>query len=76
MTFHGWAQIALYGLLIVAMVRPLGGYMTKLFAGERTFLAPVLAPVERAFYRAAGVDARNEQHWVTYGLAMLSLIHI
>ena len=72
MTFHGWAQIALYGLLIVAMVRPLGGYMTKLFAGERTFLAPVLAPVERAFYRAAGVDARNEQHWVTYGLAMLA----
>ena len=71
MTFLGWAQIALFCLLVVALARPLGGYMTRLFAGERTFLSPVLGPVERGFYRVAGVDAAREQHWVTYGLAML-----
>ena len=72
MTFLGWAQIALFCLIIVGLTRPLGGYMTRLFAGERTFLSPVLGPVERGFYRAAGVDERTEQHWVTYGLAMLA----
>ncbi len=72
MTFLGWAQIALYCLVILALARPLGGYMTRLFAGERTLLSPVLGPVERGFYRAAGVDERQEQHWVTYGLAMLA----
>ena len=71
MTLLGWAQIALYCLIIVALTRPLGGYLTRLFTGERTFLSPVLGPVERGFYRAAGVDERSEQHWVTYGLAML-----
>ena len=72
MTLLGWAQIALYCLIIVALTRPLGGYMTRLFAGEHTFLTPVLGPVERGFYRAAGVDEHSEQHWVTYGLAMLA----
>jgi K+-transporting ATPase ATPase A chain len=72
MTFLGWAQIALYCLVIVALTRPLGGYMTRLFAGERTLLSSVLGPVERGLYRAAGVDERREQHWVSYGLAMLA----
>jgi len=72
MTLLGWAQIALYCLIIVALTRPLGGYMTRLFAGEHTFLTPVLGPVERGFYSAAGVDEHSEQHWVTYGLAMLA----
>src|SRR6476661_5586040 len=71
MTFLGWAQIALFCLIVVALARPLGGYMTRLLAGERTFLSPVLGPVEHGFYRLAGVDERAEQHWVTYGLAML-----
>ena len=72
MTVTGWAQIALYCLIIVALVRPLGGYMTRLFAGERMFLTPVLGPIERGLYRAAGVDERTEQHWATYALAMLA----
>src|SRR4051794_37559345 len=72
MTFTGWAQIVLYCLIIVALVRPLGGYMTRLFAGERMFLTPVLGPIERGLYRAAGVDERGEQHWATYALAMLA----
>ena len=46
--------------------------MTRLFAGERMFLTPVLGPVERGLYRAAGVDERTEQHWATYALAMLA----
>src|SRR6478672_5112947 len=71
MTFLGWAQIALFCLLIVALARPLGGYMTRLLAGERTFLSSVIGPVERGFYRLAGVDPAREQDWFTYAIAML-----
>ncbi len=71
MTFIGWIQIALFSAAVVALVRPLGGYMTRVFNGERTFLSPVLRPVEAALYWAAGVDPQREQHWVTYTVAML-----
>ncbi len=71
MTFDGWIQIALYCVVITLIVRPLGGYMTRVFAGERTFLSPVLRPVERGFYRLGGVDERTEQNWLTYAVAML-----
>jgi K+-transporting ATPase ATPase A chain len=71
MTFIGWIQIALFCAVVVALVRPLGGYMTRVFNGERTFLSPVLRPVEATLYWAAGVDPRREQHWVTYTVAML-----
>jgi K+-transporting ATPase ATPase A chain len=71
MTVLGWVQIALFCLIVVALARPLGGYMARLFAGERTLLSPVLGPFERGLYRLAGVDPREEQHWVGYGLAML-----
>ena len=47
-------------------VKPLGGYMTQVFTGERTFLSPVLRPVERGIYWLCGVDEKQEQHWVTY----------
>src|SRR5882757_4510124 len=71
MTVIGWIEIALFCAVVVALVRPLGGYMTRVFAGERTFLSPLLRPVEAALYWAAGVDPRREQHWVTYTVAML-----
>jgi potassium-transporting ATPase potassium-binding subunit len=71
MTALGWGQIVLYGLIIVAITPPLGGYMTRVFIGERTFLSPLLRPVEAAIYRIAGVDQRQEQHAVTYTVAML-----
>jgi len=71
MTFNGWLQIAVYVLLILAVTKPLGIYMARVFAGERTFLTPVLARVERGFYALAGVDARREQHWTTYSFALL-----
>jgi potassium-transporting ATPase potassium-binding subunit len=71
MTVNGWLQIALYSLIVVLLTKPLGGYMTKVFAGERTFLSPVLRPIERVIYWCCGVDESHEQHWVTYGVAML-----
>jgi K+-transporting ATPase ATPase A chain len=75
MTFLGWFQIVLYCAIVVALVVPLGGYMTRVFNGEHTFLSPVLRPVEAALYRLGGVDDRQEQHWLTYTIAML-LFHV
>src|SRR6201989_3356167 len=75
MTAIGWLQIILYCVIIVALTKPLGFYMTRVFNGERTFLTPVLRPVEIALYRISGVDERREQHWLTYTVAML-LFHV
>ena len=71
MTFNGIVQIALFCVVIIALVRPLGLYMTRVFEGERTWLTPVLRPVERLLYLAAGVDPEAEQDWLIYGTAML-----
>ncbi|MDO9425508.1 MAG: potassium-transporting ATPase subunit KdpA [Methylobacterium sp.] len=72
MTINGWIQIALFCAVVLALARPLGGYMTRVFTGERTFLSPVLAPVERGLYRVAGINAAQEQHWLAYALSMLA----
>src|SRR6201994_1120977 len=72
MTVNGWLQVALYCVLLVLLTKPLGGYMTRVFAGERTLLSPVLRPLERGLYRVSGVDEAQEQHWVTYAIAMLA----
>src|SRR3982075_4310691 len=71
MTAIGWIQILLFCAIIVALVKPLGAYMTRVFSGERTFLSPVLRPVEAGLYWVGGVDEKREQHWVTYTVAML-----
>ena len=71
MTLSGWIQIALFAVLVTALVKPFGAYMTRVFNGERSFLSPVLQPVEQLIYRICGVDERQEQHWVTYAIAML-----
>src|SRR6516162_10842855 len=71
MTISGWVQIALFSVIVILITRPLGGYMTRVFAGERTFLSPVLRPVERAVYWCCGVDEKEEQHWLTYAVAVL-----
>jgi K+-transporting ATPase ATPase A chain len=71
MTTNGWLQIALFGVVIIAITRPLGGYMTRVFAGERTVLSPVLRPVERIVYRLCGIDAAAEQHWTGYAAAVM-----
>src|SRR6202011_3849569 len=71
MTIVGWVQIALFSVIVILIARPFGGYMTRVFAGERTFLTPLLRPVERAVYWCCGVDEKEEQHWLTYAVAML-----
>src|SRR6202008_5096598 len=71
MTIVGWVQIALFSVIVILITRPFGGYMTRVFAGERTFLSPVLRPVERAVYWCCGVDEEEEQHWLTYAVAIL-----
>jgi potassium-transporting ATPase potassium-binding subunit len=71
MTIIGWIQILLYCAIVVALVKPLGWYMTRVFNGEQTFLSPALRPVEAALYWAGGVDETREQHWLSYTIAML-----
>src|SRR5471030_440475 len=75
MTVIGWIQILLYCTIVVALVKPLGLYMTRVFNGERTWLSPILRPVEAGLYRLGGVDEKREQHWLTYTVAML-LFHV
>jgi K+-transporting ATPase ATPase A chain len=71
MTTIGWVQILIYCAIIVAITPVLGAYMTRVFNGERTFLTPLLRPVELALYSSAGVEEKREQHWLTYVVAML-----
>src|SRR5262245_48590575 len=71
MTINGWFQIAIYFVILTALVVPLGRFMARVFEGERTFLTPVLGPIEIGLYRVAGVDETREQHWITYSVAML-----
>src|ERR1700729_2148523 len=75
MTVIGWIQIFLFCAIVVALVKPLGWYMTRVFSGERTFLSPLLRPVEAGLYWIGGVDEKREQHWLTYTVAML-LFHV
>jgi K+-transporting ATPase ATPase A chain len=75
MTLIGWAQIFLFCIIIVALTPVIGGYMTRVFAGERTFLSPILRPVEIGLYRLGGVEEKHEQHWLTYTVAMI-LFHV
>ena len=71
MTINGWIQILVFTLLVLALVKPLGGYMTRVFTGEPTILSPVLRPLERGLYALAGIDEHQEQHWLAYTIAML-----
>jgi K+-transporting ATPase ATPase A chain len=75
MTVIGWVQILLYCAILVAITPVLGAYMTRVFNGERTFMSPILRPVEIAIYKIAGIDERQEQHAVTYTVGML-LFHV
>ncbi len=75
MTIIGWIQILLYCAIIIAITPVLGGYMTRVFNGERTLLSPILHPIEVAIYKIAGVDERREQSWLIYAVGML-LFHV
>ncbi|MBN9584913.1 MAG: potassium-transporting ATPase subunit KdpA [Afipia sp. 62-7] len=71
MTAIGWIQIVVIFALVLICVKPLGTFMANVFEGKRAFLSPLLAPLERAFYRLAGIDPSHEQNWRGYTVAML-----
>jgi potassium-transporting ATPase potassium-binding subunit len=71
MTINGWLQIALYLLAILLVTKPLGVYMTRVFNRERTFLDPVMRPIERLLYRITWVDENHEMRWTEYAIATL-----
>jgi K+-transporting ATPase ATPase A chain len=71
MTVNGWFQILLFLALIFAVTKPMGVFMAHVFSRERTFLDPVLRPVERLLYRVTGVDEEHEMRWTEYAVSML-----
>jgi len=71
MTANGWFQILFYLLLIFLVTKPLGVFMAKVFSREKTFMDPVLRPIERLLYRVTGVDENHEMRWTEYAVAML-----
>jgi K+-transporting ATPase ATPase A chain len=72
MTLVGWLQIVIFFGLLLLVVKPLGAYMARVYGGERTFLTPILRPVERLVFRLAGVKAEEEMDWKRYTLAVLA----
>jgi len=71
MTANGWFQIAFFLLLVLAVTKPLGVFMARVFNREKTFLDPVLRPLERVLYRVTGVDETHEMRWTEYAVSML-----
>jgi potassium-transporting ATPase potassium-binding subunit len=71
MNLFGWLQFAFYIIVLLALVKPLGVYMARVYQGERTFLTRIIAPVERLLYRLAGVKPEEEMDWKTYAVALL-----
>jgi len=77
-TANGILQIALFFLVVLALTKPMGAYMAKVFAGERTLLHPALRPIEKAAYRVCGIDEAQEQRWTAYagGVLVFSLVSL
>ena len=71
MTLNGWLQIFLFLGLVFVVTKPVGIFMTRVFSGEKTFMDPVLRPVERLIYRITGVDENHEMRWTEYAVSML-----
>lgn len=71
MSANGWLQFALYSLILLASVRPVGAYLARVLEGERTWLDPVLRPIERLIYKLSGVNSKEEMNWREYAFAVL-----
>src|ERR1700681_60628 len=71
MTANGWFQIGFFLLVIFLITKPLGVFLARVFGGEKTFLDPVLRPVEKLIYRLTGIDEKHEMRWTEYAIAML-----
>jgi potassium-transporting ATPase potassium-binding subunit len=72
MTTIGWLQAIIFFVLILAVTKPLGTYMARVFEGERTWLTPVFAPLEKVIYRLCGVRENEEMTWYAYALSLLA----
>ncbi len=72
MTVTGWIQAVVFFAVVVALTKPLGLYMARVFSGERTWFTPVLLPVERLIYRLSGVRESDEMPWYTYSFAVIA----
>ncbi len=72
MTINGWLQIALFFGCVLALTKPMGAYLTQVFERRRTWLDPVLGPVERLLYRATGIEPQQEMRWTEYLVSMLT----
>jgi K+-transporting ATPase ATPase A chain len=71
MTANGWFQIGFFLLIVFVITKPLGVFMTRVFSRDKTFLDPVLRPIEKLVYRLTGVDEKREMRWMEYAVAML-----
>src|SRR5208283_1233665 len=71
MTTNGWMQIFVFLAVLLAITKPLGVFMAKVFSRERTFLDPLVRPIERLLYRVTGVDEEHEMRWTEYAFSML-----
>src|SRR6266852_6474750 len=71
MTASSWFQLILYMVVLLALAKPLGSFMANVYEGKRTFLDPVLRPVERLTYRLSGVRADQEMNWKTYAVTVM-----
>ncbi|HKV46576.1 MAG TPA: potassium-transporting ATPase subunit KdpA [Candidatus Acidoferrales bacterium] len=71
MTANGWFQIALFFLILLAITKPIGAFITRVFAREKTVLDPLLSPVERTIYRSCRIDQDHEMDWKEYAVSML-----
>src|SRR5438132_11926222 len=71
MTANGWFPILLFLALVLLVTKPMGVFMTRVFNREKTFMDPVLRPIERLLYRVTGVDADHEMRWTEYAISML-----
>jgi K+-transporting ATPase ATPase A chain len=71
MNVYSWAQLVFYIVVLVALAKPLGSFMARVYQGDRTFLDPVLKPVERLIYRASGIREGDDMNWKTYAVAMM-----
>jgi K+-transporting ATPase ATPase A chain len=71
MNVYSWAQLVFYIIVLVALAKPLGSFMARVYQGERTFLDPALKPVERLIYRVSGIREGDDMNWKTYAVAMM-----
>src|SRR5271157_1751060 len=71
MSVNGWLQFAVFSMILLASVRPVGIYLARVLEGERTWLDPVLRPIERLIYRLCGVHADKEMNWREYAYSVL-----